>query len=199
MSKRIILIILTSLIISCSENFQKIPEKKSYDEELLKEIVPNQNVDYWQIDYIYGFTPKKIFSKGNTQLAKEIPLPDNQRSYGFFSGCQPDYCNYRILYIKDNKWNYIDNEEALAKFIDQIDNEKEAFLIARINDYDIDNNSPEGNGFKKTDDGYKLKVMIYKSCPESKQSFIVTVAKNGKLKNVENQGYYYKSKDCLVY
>ncbi|WP_144282045.1 hypothetical protein [Chryseobacterium echinoideorum] len=185
-------------LISCKENFEKLPEKYRSDEYLLKQIKPNSKIQYWQIDYVTGFTPDKIFSSGNIKLSKQIPKPENQNLGGFFTGCQPLYCNYRILYIENNKWNFVQNKNELKEFINKIDNEYEAFLIARINDYDIDSNS-KGNGFEKTKYGYKLKVMIYNSCPETKQSYIVTVDKNGKLNKLKDLGFYLKRGDCIVY
>ncbi len=185
-------------LISCKENFEKLPEKYRSDGYLLKQIKPNSKIQYWQIDYVTGFTPDKIFSSGNIKLSKQIPKPENQNLGGFFTGCQPLYCNYRILYIENNKWNFVQNKNELKEFINKIDNEYEAFLIARINDYDIDSNS-KGNGFEKTKYGYKLKVMIYNSCPETKQSYIVTVDKNGKLNKLKDLGFYLKRGDCIVY
>ena len=199
MAKILLIIIFISTINSCSENFTKLSIKESSDEELLKAIIPTDNPQYWQIDYVYGFSPEKIFSKGNSKLAKKIPIPEAQSGNGFFSGCQPSYCNYRILYLKNKKWFYVQDKETLIKFIGKIDNEKEAFLIARINDYDIDNNSSKGNGYLRTNDGYKLKVNIYDSCPESKKAFILKIQTNGKLSKIEDLGYYYKSKNCVIY
>ena len=193
----IIVIIFFSLI-SCNESFENLPEKYRSDEYLLMQIKPNSKVEYWQIDYVSGFSPDKIFSSGNLNLSKEIPLPENQNLGGFFTGCQPLYCNYRILYIENNKWNFVQDIDELTKFIGKIDNEFEAFLIARINDYDI-NSKSQGNGFKKTDYGYKLKVMVYNSCPETKKSYIITVDENGKLNKSKDLGYYLQSEDCIVY
>lgn len=190
-------IILISLI-SCNENFEKLSEKFRSDEQLLKQIKPNSKIAYWQVDYITGFTPDKIFSHGNQNLSKQIPLPENQNLGGFFTGCQPLYCNYRILYLENNKWNFVQDKDELKEFIGKIDNQYEAFLIARINDYEIDSNS-NGNGFEKTKYGYKLKVMIYNSCPETKQSYIVTVDNDGKLNRLKDLGYYLKSGDCIIY
>ncbi|WP_027382219.1 hypothetical protein [Epilithonimonas caeni] len=199
MYKILSILILIFFLNSCNESFKKLPEQETYDEELLKFIIPNKNVEYWQVDYVYGFSPKKIFSKGNVELPKKIPIPEAKTENGFFSGCQPSYCNYRILYLKNKIWYYVQDTEELSKFIGEIDNEKEAFLIARINDYDIDTWSSKGNGFVKTDYGYKLKVNKYVNCPESKEAFIVSVQKNGILSKVKDLGYYYKSKNCIVY
>lgn len=198
MFKQISIVIIFFSLLSCSENLEKLPEKYRSDEYLLKQIKPNSTVEYWQIDYVTGFSPDKIFSSGNLNLIKEIRLPKNQNLGGFFTGCQPSYCNYRILYIENNKWNFVQDKDELKKFIGKIDNEYEAFLIARINNYDIDSKS-NGNGFEKTDYGYKLKVMVYKSCPETKRSFIVTVDKNGKLNKLKDLGYYLQSGDCIIY
>jgi len=194
MYKVISILTLIFFLNSCNESFTKLPEQETYDEELLKFIIPNKSVEYWQVDYVYGFSPKKIFSKGNAELAKQIPIPEVRTGNGFFSGCQPSYCNYRILYLKNKFWYYVQDTEELSNFIAEIDNEKEAFLIARINDYDIDSRSSKGNDY-----GYKLKVKKYVSCPESKEAFIVSVQKNRTLSKVKDLGYYYKSKNCIVY
>ena len=128
MFKQILIIgIIFFSLISCNENFEKLPEKYRSDEYLLKQIKPNSKIEYWQIDYVTGFYPDKIFSSGNLNLSKEIPLPENQNLGGFFTGCQPLYCNYRILYIENNKWNFVQDKDELTKFIGKIDNEFEAF------------------------------------------------------------------------
>ncbi|MBD3906934.1 hypothetical protein NAL32_19900 [Chryseobacterium sp. Ch-15] len=194
----LIIVIIFFSLISCLENFEKLPEKYRSDENLLKQIKPNSKIEYWQIDYVTGFSPDKIFSNGNLNLIKEIQFPKNHNLGGFFTECQPLHCNYRILYIENNKWNFVQDKDELKKFIGKIDNEYEAFLIARINNYNIDSKS-NGNGFEKTDYGYKLKVMVYNSCPETKQSFIVTVDKKGKLNKLTDLGYYLQSGDCIIY
>ncbi|HRO09307.1 MAG TPA: hypothetical protein PK047_10605 [Saprospiraceae bacterium] len=192
-----IVIFLFSLV-SCFENFEKIPDNYIGDEHLLKQIKPDSTIEYWQIDYLSGFTPEKIFSDGNQNLSTQIPLHDNLNPEGIFKGYQPLDYNYRILYIENNKWHIVQNKDELKEFIGKIENEYEAFLIARIHDYAIDSDS-KGNGFEQTQYGYKLKVMIYSICPETKQSIIVTVDTNGNLSKLKDSGYYLKSKDCITY
>lgn len=186
------------LIISCKENFENIPEEYTTKNFLLKQIKPSSKIEYWQIDYISLLTPNKIYSEGNQNLLKNIPFPENIKLGGFFTGCQPLQCNYRISYIENNKWNFVQDKSELEKFIGKIDNEFEAFLIAIINGYSIDS-KPQGNGFVKTNNGYKLKVMLYNNCPETKKSFIVSVDKNGKLNIMKDLGYYSQKKDCIKY
>ena len=66
MFKQILIIgIIFFSLISCNENFEKLPEKYRIDEYLLKQIKSNSKIEYWQIDYVTGFSPDKIFSSGN--------------------------------------------------------------------------------------------------------------------------------------
>ena len=101
--------------------------------------------------------------------------------------------------MESGKWKVVKSENELKRFIDKIDNVYEAFLIGLINDYQIDNSSGKGNGFLKQKDGFKLNMMKYESCPESKESFTFFVNKNGVIQNLESNGFYLKAKDCIVY
>ena len=75
----------------------------------------------------------------------------------------------------------------------------EAYLIGKINEYDIDQNSEEGNGFVKQKDGYKLKMMKYNNCPESKESFTLSINNNVNIENTKSNGFYFKTTDCIIY
>jgi hypothetical protein len=138
------------------------------------------------------------YGKIDPNIFKTIPLNKNAFN-GFFSGCQPSYCAYRITYYQNNQWKIVDDEDKLKKFLGIIDNQYEAFIIAEINDYSIDPTNSKGNGFEKVNYGYKLKVMKYNSCPESKESIMVDVDKKGTLRQLKSLGFYLKSKNCIVY
>ncbi len=201
----LISIFLIIILNFCKETYQNYQTKNIDTEELLKNIISSKNVQYWQLEYFPNFQNgnlpyKLIFSKGNydKKLIEKIPIIKNDWN-GFFYGCKPAFCAYRITYLENDKWKTVISEEQLKRFIDKIDNEYEAFIIAKINDYDIDINSTKGNGYIKTDNGYKLKLMKYNSCPESKESFTMFIDKKGNLKNVESKGFYMKTKDCIVY
>ena len=186
------------ILISCNDlNYKYLNSNKTDIENLLKNINPNKNYDYWEINYCHGITPKTILYKGNKKLKEKYNYKTDCN--GFLCGCHPSYCAYNIIFLQNGKWNYVTNETDLATFINKIDNPQEAFIIARINDYKIDSNNQKGNGYIKTKNGYDLKVMKYKSCPESKESFIVSVDSTGKLRKTESQGFYLKTKDCIVY
>jgi hypothetical protein len=195
--KKITLIIFL-IFISCNDlKYKSLDSEKIDTESLLKKIIPNNNYEYWEINFVSGFTPKIIFYKGNKELKNKFKT--EKINSGFFFGCQPGYCYYNINFIENGKWNCIKDEKELAKFINKIDNVEEAFLIARINDYRIDSTNKKGNSYAKTENGYKLKVMKYNSCPESKESFLISIDSTGKVKQTENLGFYLKTKDCIVY
>src|SRR5690606_28462008 len=105
----------------------------------------------------------------------------------------------RIAFLENNVWKIVRSKEELKNFIGEIDNENEAYLIGKINDYSIDYYSEKGNGFLKSEDGYKIKMMIYNNCPESKESFTLFITNEGKIQNLKSNGFYLKSKNCIVY
>jgi len=187
---------------SCNQKFEKISEANAENEALLKKIQPNKKVEYWQLEYFPNHKTEELdfevlFSKGNSA---NKPISENEFDLrGFFPGCHPSLCAYRITYLESGKWKVVKSENELKRFIDKIDNVYEAFLIGLINDYQIDNSSGKGNGFLKQKDGFKLNMMKYESCPESKESFTFFVNKNGVIQNLESNGFYLKAKDCIVY
>ncbi len=187
---------------SCNQNFETLSAKNAENEVLLKKIIPNKTVKYWQIEHFPNYKTDKLdfeilFSKGNTE---NISIPKSKFNLnGFFSGCHPSLCAYRITYLENDQWKIVRSEKELKTFIDKVDNVYEAYLIGKINEYDIDQNSEEGNGFLKVEDGYTLKMMKYNNCPESKESFTLSVNYDGTLANIKSNGFYYKSTDCIIY
>lgn len=192
-----LLIIISFALCSCEERFETLSDDKTYSVSLMENIQSGKKIDYLRIDLMYGGSPFKKSEYGNYKRSLEIPLSKDENGGRIFAECQPSYCGYRIAYIENDQWNFVANEEELKLFIGKIDNEYEAFLIAKINGYEIDT-VPEGNGFKKTNFGYKLKVMKYEICPQTKQSFIIHVYKNGDYKEIKTLDVYYRS-HCIVY
>lgn len=201
----IITIFSTILLTSCSEKYQKLSSKDSDTEELLKKIKPASKVSYWQIEHFPNYKDEAknseiIFSKGQHSIDTTSKPPNNKNDWnGFFTGCQPSFCAYRIVYRENDVWKTAKSENELKNFIDTIDNESEAFLIGKINDYAIDSYSTEGNGFIKEETGYKVKMMKYNSCPESKEGFTLFINESGKIMSTKSNGFYLKSKNCIVY
>ncbi|MFZ4930376.1 hypothetical protein [Chryseobacterium sp. Mn2064] len=197
-------IFFTITVTSCSEKFQKLPSKESDVEHLLKKIKPNNNVSYWQVEHFPNYEDETqesriVFSKGQYSN-KQVSSPPNHNDWnGFFEGCQPIFCAYRIVYLENNIWKTAKSEEDLKNFISTIDNEYEAFLIGKINGYEIDYYSEKGNGFIKDKSGYNLNMMKYNSCPESKESFTLFINDSGKITATKNNGFYLKTKNCIVY
>jgi hypothetical protein len=192
--KKIIVIILAFILNSCEEKYSSLTEKNTNVENLLTNIKPNKNIKYWQLEYfsvkkIKNIPDKIILKKG--KYINELPITEFKR--GFFGAL----ISYRIIYFEDSQWKVVDNENLLKQFIGEIDNKYEAFLIAKINNYSIDSELQEGNGYIKTDFGYKIKVMKYKSCPVSKESFTMLITKDGQIENTKSNGIYFKSSDCI--
>lgn len=196
MGKTVFLIFL--ILISCNDSdFKSLNQEKTDSKSLIKKINPNKVYDYWEINFCLAIKPKTIFHKGDKKLKEQYNY--TPICSGFFQECQPMSCSYTIAYLENAKWNYVYDKRELTSFINKIDNPEEAFLIAKIHDFDIDPYNPKGNGYLKTKNGYDLKVMKYISCPESKESFVVSVDSMGQLKRIESQGYYLKNKNCIVY
>lgn len=195
--KRIILLYFLTLVSCNNVDYKVLSSEKTNTQNLLKKINPNKNYDYWEINYCHLLEPKTILYKGDKKLKKKYNY--NVFCNGFFQGCHPFSCSYTIVYLQNGKWNYIFDEKELAVFINKIDSPEEAFLIAETNGYAVDNNNKKGNGYIKTKNGYDLKVMKYNSCPESKEAFVVSIDSTGKIQSTTSQGFYLKTKNCIVY
>ncbi len=204
MKTQLIIISLSILFLSsCNQKFEHLSERNSETEALLKKIEPNKDVEYWQLEYFPNHKTEDLdteilFSKG--EYSSKDSISENLRNFsGFFSGCQPSYCSYTITYLEKGKWKIVKSENELKKFIHEVDNVYEAYLIGRINGYLIDSYSEKGNGFIKQNNGFKLNMMKYESCPESKESFTFFVNRNGDIQDLMSNGFYLKTKDCIVY
>ena len=198
MKAMLTLVVLIFCCSSCGDKLTSMAKGAIDDEELLKHIVPyDENVQYWEINYLDGQT-KVLASFGNLGDEEPNKLKFYHNSFsGFFTGCQPLLCSYRIVFLKDGSWNFVESIEELKTFIGKVENVQEAFLLARMQGFRIDEKS-DGNGYLKTEKGYKLKVMKYKSCPESKESFNVFI-NSDEIVSVSSNGFYYSSGDCIVY
>lgn len=201
---KFILILSYLILSSCSEKFEKLSEKKSDTDELLKQIQTEKNIKYWQLEHFPNFKDRNkdfeiLYSEGIiTEKEKTTILKNERNRYGFFSGCQPSFCTYQITYLENNNWKTVKSEKELKNFIGDINNKSEAFLIGLINGYSIDFNSEKGNGFMQLKNGFKIRMMKYESCPESKESFTFIVNKDGRITNLKSNGFYLKSKNCLI-
>lgn len=196
---RVFIFSILILFISCKEkaSYSSLTKEQASTEFQLKSINPNDDkIEYWEINYINLLTPETIYFTGDKEVE---PSLEEREKIGFFQGCHPMHCAYNIIYLKNDKWHLITSERDLRNFIGEVDNEFEAFLIAKIDNFSIDNHNEKGNGFYKSDKDYFLKVMKYKSCPESKESFLLKVTLDAEIESHKSLGYYYKSSDRITY
>lgn len=196
---------LSLLLCSCQDEYQHLPEKATYNEELLKAIIPAKNIQYWQLEHFPNNEENSNFNKilitkgtYNKNIIDKPPQHEDDWN-GFFRGCMPSYCAYRITYLENNQWKVVTSEPQLKLFIGKIDNVFEALLIATTEGYDTDSESEHGNGYIETGTGFILKVMKYKNCPESKESFTMFVDQNGNISNIRSRGYYLRTDGCIIY
>jgi hypothetical protein len=88
---------------------------------------------------------KFIFSKGNTE---NISIPKKRTQFKWiFSGCHPSLCAYRITIWKKTSGKIIQSEKELKLSLIKLIMCMKP-ICGKINEYDIDQNSEEGNGFK---------------------------------------------------
>jgi hypothetical protein len=184
------------LLTSCQNiGFSKLKSTANDFQYLLKSINCNDNVEYWELNYVFD-KQETIFQLGDLKLKDKIVRCDGQK--GFFPGCHPLFCNYHIVYFKKGLQYNVTTRDSLKLFIGHIDNKEEAFLIALINDYNIDWDHWQGRSYQETKGGYLLKVSKIDYCPEKRESFLVFVDKDGSLTIVKSLGIYYQTKLCIT-
>ncbi len=162
-------------------------------DSILKNIRPNENLDFWNV--VYQFDKKdhlvKSYGKGSY-----IPMSGgfriNPHEQGF----------YYIAYGKGGKTSYVADLESLRTFIGEIDNGEEAALAALTNGYLIDfefkdyaaNYEDKGSYFLV--DAGKVTSL---NCPLAKTHFSMMVdKKSGAITEEKDLGQYFElyGKDC---
>jgi len=190
----IVLVLVLSFNISCTDGYSRIPEK-FYTAEIIKAVKPDKNYTYWA----FCQWPQNtiIYSSGKKPNSLK---PDPHVVGDIYPGCQPIlYVNYIIAEI-DGKIIYITKKQDFAKFLGHIDNLEEAVLLATATqNVGIDENNRKGDGYIITDSGYSLHLMHYENCPESRQSVLIKIDKDKGVLQRTKLDIYYKGKDCIVY
>ncbi|UQD55950.1 hypothetical protein [Flavobacterium sp. K5-23] len=203
--KKIMFYFLLLLFISCNKStvevekgFNKIENIVSRD-ELIKGIVPNEKMLYWEYVRVRLGLKKGVEIRvkhcfGDSLIKKKYNIVYPKK--GLIRG---EFISYTFIsYIDDEGVKYVTTEKELIDFVGKIDNAEEAALIMSYkSDLWIDNNDIRGGAYKKVKDGFELYMMKYYNCPVKKESFKVEIDTNGNFKYKSN-GVYYKSKDCIM-
>lgn len=188
--------------ISCNQDkgFEKIDEAFYLNREnLTSKINPNREYAYWE--YVYAmpghmYKPIEVlFSHGDSTLKSnyKIKTPES----GFFSECMPAYCYSYIIFISNNKLNYVVNESQLQAFINRVDNIEEALLLAKIKGLWFDPENKDAGSYKKTAEGFELKLGRFESCPVTSEAMKVKIDTLGNFKS-ESRGIYFSSSECIL-
>ena len=192
---RLICLYITCTLLSCSTtrigDFKKI---KDYSrQELIDKIIPDREYDYWEYR-LKGYQEDVLvrnFGDG-TQKHKMI---DTAPETGFFFECEPGICYSYISYIIGQERGQITNEDELVHFLGDIDNLEEAILLSKINGLWFDKTIEIGGSYRVRKNGYELNMMKWVRCPETKESFKVTIEKSGYY-TATSRGVYYESGNC---
>lgn len=203
--KKIVFSFLLLLFISCNnkdieveKGFKKF-ENVINSDELIKNIVSNKKIVYWEYVRVRlglekGAEIRVEHCFGDSLIKKQykIVYPKNGLTKG-------EFISYTfITYIDNEGVKYVTTEKGLIDFIGKIENVKEAALILSYkNDLWIDNDDIKGGAYKKVKDGFELYMMKYYNCPIKKESFKVEIDTNGNFKYKSN-GVYYESEDCIT-
>lgn len=201
----VIFVFLTMFLSACTSTFTKLPTKDLALESLLKQIKPNASVQYWQLEYYSDYVDiskgyEVIFSQGQIGAEIENNIINNQNDYVFFFyDCRITAgCAYRVSYFENNIWKGVTSEFELKAFIGDVDNVSEAFLLGKLGGYSFDLDSGQSNSFVKEDNGYKIKMMKYHDCPDTKESFTIFVSNSGQITDVKSNGLYWQSNSCIL-
>jgi hypothetical protein len=163
-------------------------EKKQFSSisNVLKRIIPSDDVDFWVLNY--------------NQYAKdqEIKISGVKKDYTpQFSGFDmfPDEDSfYYIVYSQGGKINYVTDLSGLKTFIGKLDNAEEAAISATIDGYMIDEEFKDvaGNYFEDKNNYYlEMGKLTSKECPYQKTHYVLAVNKaSGKITDVEDNGPY---------
>ncbi len=184
--------------VQVEKGFKKIENVVSRD-DLIKSIVPNKKIIYWE------YVRVRLGLKKGTEIRVKHCVGDSliKKKYkivypkkGLTRG---EFISYTfITYIDNEEVKYVTTEKGLINFIGKIENVKEAALILSYkNDLWIDNDDINGGAYKKVKDGFELYMMQYYNCPIKKESVKVEIDTNGNFKYKSN-GVYYESEDCIT-
>jgi len=155
------LILIITFLVSCQEHktefkSYQIDRTKDLFENLSKNLNPDESYTYWAfLRSTHGIGNATILNeRGNIDQRELLNLRFNLS--GFFSWGHHADIYYYILAVKDGEVFKVDTKENLLTFLDKIDTKEEAFLIARINEFLIDNCLSQGNSYRRVKNGYEL-------------------------------------------
>lgn len=166
----------------------------SSEENILKNVIPNEKLDFW------------VLIHNNYGKNREVKLIGNKKDFenqtSGFNLSPNENSFFYIVYSKGGKLSYITSLEDLKPFIGKADNYQEAALLGITDGYRIDYEFKNiaGNYHEDASNYYiDLSKITSRDCPYAKTHFTLTVdKKTGSVSNIKDNGAYseiYK-KDC---
>ncbi len=199
-----LLLCVATLFFNCQREieFKKVTHDRNINvfENIAKNLSPNKKYDYWAFIESRDFGDHKkevevLFEKGDFEKRKLIDLSYNREGF-YVAGHHSTYSFY-ILATGKNKVHEIRDLESLISFLDKIDTEDEALLIAILNGFSIDSCNKVGGSYRKNKDKYEL-LLFKSSILKERRQYLVTVKDNAKWDSIPKYVYCqgYEKCDC---
>lgn len=175
-------------------DFKKIPEILDNTELLYPFIVPYRKYEYWSVFRNNQDPDKAVIYE--SQAPEFMTINDPSPEKGFFQKCLGENCFSYLIACENSKSKYFSNEQQLRDFIGSVDNLPEAILMAQTYGFTFDSANLSGGAYKIEDHYITLYLSKSKSCPLTKESFLVKInRKTGKIDS-KSKGIYLKTDDC---
>ncbi|WP_426277578.1 hypothetical protein ACN9MN_00205 [Chryseobacterium sp. S-02] len=175
-------------------DFKKIPEILDNTELLYPFIVPDKKYEYWSVFHNNLDPDKAIIYE--SQAPEYMTINDPAPEKGFFQKCLGENCFSYLIACESSRSKYFSSEQQLRDFIGTVDNLPEAILIANTYGYTVDTTNQLSSSYKIEDHNIIMYLSKSKTCPLTKESFLIKVnRKTGKIDS-KSKGIYLKNDDC---
>jgi hypothetical protein len=175
-------------------DFKKVPEILDNPELLYPFIIPDQNYQYWSVLKNHLDPDEAIVYE--SQMPEYMTINDPAPEKGFFQKCLGEGCFSYLIACNNGHSEYFSNEEQLRKFIWTVDNLPEAVLIANTYGYRVDAGYALSSSYKIEEKYISLYLSKTKSCPLTKESFLIRINRKTGILESKSNGIFFKSEDC---
>lgn len=183
------------LVTSCNpyveKGFEKIPDGLNSAENLIRNIRPAINYQYWACirqDFEGKIHPETEIIVGHGNISYLMNNKFDQPKSGFFFDLFKGY--FYIFYVENDRLKLVTNKAQLTRFIGKIDGLEEALLLAKINNLGTDYSRDIGGSYQKSQKGFELYLSRFHKCPVKTEPFRVSIDTLGNVK-AKSLGFYY--------
>lgn len=179
-----------------SRDFKKIPEILDNPELLYPFIMPDSKYQYWSV--FRNNPDPDLAVVYESQMPPYMTLNDPVPEKGFFQKCLGKDCFSYLMACENGRSVYFSTEQQLRGFIGSVDNLPEAVLIANTYGFSVDADNGLGSSYKTDDQYISLYLSKTKTCPLTKESFLIRINRKTGKTDSKSKGIYFKSKECIT-